>query len=381
MSRVLIAGDFCPVSRVENFLEEKNYALLFKDVRDIIQSVDYAVVNLECPIVIQPASPIVKCGPNLSCGSSILEAIRYIGFNMLTLANNHILDYGENGLQNTITECKKYGLDWVGVGTNINDAQKIFYKNINGYNFAFINICEHEYSIASQFQGGANPLDPLQNFYHIKEAKQESDYVIVIVHGGHEHYQLPSVRIKKTYRFFVDAGADVFVNHHQHCYSGYEIYQGKPIFYGIGNFCFDNPQKCNDIWNEGYMVLLNFDRTNISFELHPYQQCNEIVGVHLLSQERRNFFDNNILELNSIIQNDRLLYDTYMAYVQSRDKSIMSVFEPYNSRILRAIYNRFWLPSFLGNNRLKIISNLIFCESHLDVLRSLLYKKLNIPEY
>ena len=70
-----------------------------------------------------------------------------------------------------------------------------------------------------------------------------------------------------------------------------------------------------------------------------------------------------------------------MAYVQSRDKSIMSVFEPYNSRILRAIYNRFWLPSFLGNNRLKIISNLIFCESHLDVLRSLLYKKLNIPEY
>ena len=97
MSRILIAGDFCPVSRVKNFLEEKNYALLFKDVRDIIQSVDYAVVNLECPIVIQPASPIVKCGPNLSCESSILEAIRYIGFKMLTLANNHILDYGDEG--------------------------------------------------------------------------------------------------------------------------------------------------------------------------------------------------------------------------------------------------------------------------------------------
>ena len=86
-----------------------------------------------------------------------------------------------------------------------------------------------------------NPLLPIQQFYKIQEAKENADYVLVIVHGGIEHYQLPTSRMIETYRFFIDAGADAVVNHHQHCYSGYERYKSKPIIYGLGNLLFDNP--------------------------------------------------------------------------------------------------------------------------------------------
>lgn len=86
----------------------------------------------------------------------------------------------------------------------------------------------------------------------------------MIVHGGVEHHQYPTKRMVQTYRFFVDAGADAVINHHQHCPCGYEIYNGKPIYYGLGNFCFDWDGKRDSMWNVGYMVALNVDRNIIS---------------------------------------------------------------------------------------------------------------------
>ena len=96
------------------------------------------------------------------------------------------------------------------------------YKRKDGETLAIINCCEHEFSIADDDSAGANPLNPIQQYYKIKEARLNADYVLVIVHGGHEMYQLPSLRMVDTYRFFIDAGADAVVNHHQHCFSGYE---------------------------------------------------------------------------------------------------------------------------------------------------------------
>lgn len=101
-----------------------------------------------------------------------------------------------------------------------------------------------------------------------------------LYHGGKEHYQLPTPRMQKDYRFFVDAGADVVINHHQHCYSGYEQYNDKYIFYGLGNFCFESTLR-NSIWNEGYMLKLKFEDI-ISFELIPYVQCDDKAGVFIM---------------------------------------------------------------------------------------------------
>ena len=238
--KILIAGDFAPRARLAEQVERRKFQEIFPDnLVNLIKSTDYSLVNFESPIIDNGFKPIKKCGPNMGCTEDAADAIKYAGFTAVTMANNHILDYGTAGLYKSIDCCKNIGLDVVGVGKNLREAESALYVEKAGNKLAIINCCEHEFSIATDTTGGANPLNPIRQYYCIQEAKKNADFVLVIVHGGHEHYQLPSPRMQETYRFFVDAGADAVVNHHQHCYSGYEFYKEKPIFYGLGNFCFD----------------------------------------------------------------------------------------------------------------------------------------------
>lgn len=227
--------------------------------------------------------PISKCGPNLGCTVEAVEAVKYAGFTGVTMANNHILDFGAEGLGRSVECCHKRGLDVVGVGENLRDAAKVLYLEKGSEILAIINCCEHEFSIASETAAGANPLNSIYQYYAIQEAKTKADYIVIIVHGGHEYYQLPSPRMQETYRFFIDEGADAVVNHHQHCYSGYEVYNGKLIFYGLGNFCFDTSLCVSHTWHEGYMVQIEFDCEKLSFTLHPYIQCKEKASVSMMN--------------------------------------------------------------------------------------------------
>ncbi|WP_065220241.1 MULTISPECIES: CapA family protein [Butyricimonas] len=367
--KVLVSGDFCPKYRVENAVKEKRFGDLFDDVRPIIDSVNYSIVNFEFPIVLnqKDANPIPKCGPNLQGTIEAVEAVKYAGFDCCTLANNHILDQGEKCCLDTKQELERAGIDTVGVGCNLDKASNILYKKINEETLAIINCCEHEFSIAAETAAGANPLNPIQQFYKIKEAKSKADYVLVIVHGGHEHYQLPSPRMQETYRFFIDAGADAIINHHQHCYSGYEVYNTKPIFYGLGNFCFDSLNEDHSIWNEGYLVEVEFKKDNISYMIHPYIQCNESVGVSLMKERQFDNFQKSITKLNNVIANSKNLKQEWLFWMQNNDGVFRNVIEPYSNRITCKLFRLGLLPSFAKKKKYRLI-NYLQCESHLDRL-------------
>lgn len=362
---ILIAGDFCPQDRVAKLIEEERYSEVFGEVNPYTQDVDLAIVNLEAPIVESvDAKPIDKCGPNLRCTAKSIEALKFAGFNMVTLANNHLYDFGEEGLKDTLNACKNGNIAFVGAGMNLTEATKTSYQTINKKTLAIINCCEHEFSIATATTGGCNPLNPIQQFYAIQEAKQKADYVVVIVHGGHEHYQLPSPRMKETYRFFVDAGADAVINHHQHCYSGYEVYKEKPIFYGLGNFCFDRNTQRNSFWNEGYMVNLILNEEVVTFKLIPYIQGNEEAGVCVLSDKVS--FENSIMELNAIIADDKCLKEEHQQWMKQTSKSYLMALEPYSSRISLGLFARGFLPSFINKRKKYRLLNVLECEAHLE---------------
>ena len=363
--RVLIAGDFAPRARLAKQIEERKFSEVFpEDVRKVIKSADFSFVNFESPVVEDGYKPIPKCGPNLRCTPEAAEAVRYAGFTGVTMANNHVLDFGPEGLRKSIECCKDQGLEVVGAGENLSEAERILYLEKDGKKLAIINCCEHEFSIASDTTVGANPLNPIGQYYAIQEAKKQADYVLVIVHGGHEHFQLPSPRMQETYRFFVDAGADAVVNHHQHCYSGYEVYNSKPIFYGLGNFCFDAPKMRNSIWNEGYMVMLSFDKQAITYQMIPYIQYNDIASVELLSD--RTFFDNRIEELNGIIQNQKELKKEVDEYYRSTASGMLLLHQPYENRILNKLYRMHLLPSLVSRKKYLMLLNYIYCEAHHD---------------
>lgn len=370
---VVIAGDYCPQHRVATLFEGGEYDAVLGEIKQIISGVDYSIVNFECPIINGNEKPIVKSGPNLGCSKSGMSALKWVGFNGVTLANNHFFDYGEEGVKNTIHACREYSMDYVGGGVNLDEASKVLYKTIGDKILAIINCCEHEFSIASDTQGGSNPLNPIQQFYTIKEARKKADFVIIIVHGGHEFFQFPSPRMIETYRFFVNCGADTVINHHQHCFSGYEVYMGKPIFYGIGNFCFDEKGYTDGPWNEGYFVKLSYNES-ISFTLYPYKQCDKEAKIVLLPP---NAYERKLESINKIICNKKILEKEVKDYYNSCIKRNSYIFEPFMSRLYTSLRYRGLAPSLVSNRRKILATDIIGCESHRDCVMTFLssYKK------
>lgn len=369
---IIIAGDFCPQGRVAPLIDNGDFNSVMGEVRELVSRADYAIVNFECPVCKGGEQPVVKQGPNLCCSQKGIEAVKWAGFDCVTLANNHFFDFGDEGVKNTIAVCKSADIDTVGGGMNLQEASSVLFKQIGEKTLAIINCCEHEYSIASETHGGSNPLNPVQQYYAIKEAKEKADYVLVIVHGGHEHFQLPSPRMVETYRFFIDAGADAVVNHHQHCFSGYEVYQGKPIFYGLGNFCFDHPVKREDIWTEGYAVCVDFTSDLPSFSIIPYRQCGEVPKVEMLPE---NAYKERIDELNATIADLSVLQSEVDAYYASCADQYSSILEPIRNRYYLGAKHRGWLPSLISKKRKLIAANFIICEAHRDKLMHYLIKE------
>lgn len=363
--KVIIAGDFAPRARLAKQIETRAFQEIFpENIVHLIKSADYSLVNFESPIIEKGFKPIKKCGPNLGCTADAADALKYAGFTAVTMANNHILDYGSDGLYKSIDCCKNVGLDIIGVGKNLYEAERILYVDKAGKKLAIINCCEHEFSIATDTTAGANPLNPIRQYYCIQEAKKNADYVLVIVHGGHEHYQLPSPRMQGTYRFFVDAGADAIVNHHQHCYSGYEVYNGKPIFYGLGNFCFDWNGTPSKKWTEGYLVSIDFD-TEITFRIYPYCQYGNDASIKLIDTAA---FNETINNLNEIINNPESLKKNTADYYNSSKNQIATFLEPIRNRYIRGLQHRGLFPKFMNPQWLPVLSNVVMCEAHKDKL-------------
>lgn len=369
--KVLIAGDFCDNGRVTSLIANGDYSTIFSEVKPIIESVDYSLVNFEFPIVEGNGSPINKIGVCLRGQKESVDAIKYAGFKCATLANNHILDQGENCCLETAQLLKNSGIDTVGIGRNKDEANKVLYKKIDNKTLAIINCCEHEFSIAGETTAGANALSPIQQYYSIREAKENAEYVLVVVHGGHEHYQLPSPRMKELYRFFIDLGADAVVNHHQHCYSGYERYKGKPIFYGIGNFCFDSSQKMKAKWYEGFLVSIDFSN-NFTFDIYPYKQCKEEPSIKFLTKDEYLSFQNTMNRLNKIIDSEISLEHEYNKWIMQGKHSVECLISPFTNHFLRRFALKKWLPSFVGDKRKTEILAYIQCESHRDRLMNIL---------
>lgn len=367
MIDIFIAGDFGYRNRVAQKIEAGNGIDLFENIQSQIAQADYSIVNLESPVG-SVKDRINKCGPSIFCKEEAITVLKQIGFDMVTLANNHFYDCGQSGVERTIECCKKNGLDTIGGGKNLNEANTIKTIDIKGKKISFINVCENEFSLATDYHGGSKHLDPISQYYEIHNANRVSDYIIVIVHGGHEYYQLPSPRMQNIYRFFIDAGASAVVNHHQHCFSGFEIYKGKPIFYGLGNFCFDSSDnKRNHEWNRGFAVVLSLNNSNIDYNLISYIQCDDSAGIRTMTDLELKDFQLRLYELNEIISNPYKLKSAFSKFVTSSQENI-NIFNPFFNGITSRIYKYKWFPSLITKKQRMLQLHYIQCESHRDKL-------------
>jgi Putative enzyme of poly-gamma-glutamate biosynthesis (capsule formation) len=363
--KVLIAGDFCPQNRVAKLFEQQSFQDVLGEVKNVTSLADISLVNFECAVVKGDFPPIKKCGSSLKCGESGVEALKWCGFDVACLANNHIRDFGDAGVDSTVKACLRKDVGFVGGGNDLDESSKTLFVEVKGEVLAVINCCEHEFSIATSVSGGANPLDPLRQYQSIKDAKRKADFVLVIIHGGHEHFQLPSPRMQDTYRFFIEAGADAVVNHHQHCFTGYEVYRGCPIFYGLGNFCFDKGKPRDKKWHEGLMIMLDLEHQGHTFEIIPYNQCEEEPHIELIKDKNR--IVEEIRGFNMVINNRELLNKKFAEYCNESMREINLLLEPISNRLVRALQQRHYLPKYpFGQKYILRLYNIIHCEAHRD---------------
>lgn len=371
MISIGFTGDFCPWMRVQDSFLNGNWEGMFDSVKPFFEQNDLNVIDLECPLT-EGDNKLVKTGPHIKAHPSTVEILSHLNCSLVATANNHFKDYGEEGMKDSYTALSKHNIEWVGSGSNSQEASKTNFKTIKGKVFAFVNMAENEWSTTVNSEYGCHSLNVISAFNLIKEARLNADYVIMIVHGGHEHLEFPSPKMKERYRFFVDAGADAVVAHHTHIISGYETYNGKPIFYSLGNFCFDWEGLRNGTWNYGAILRLKFDQESISFEMDYVAQNMDEAGLRKLTREERTELNYKISEINRIIPDDDLLMERFETYVQSLTKIANARLQPYNSRLTIALFKRGLLPSLVSDEKKLLYTNLIRCEAHREVLLKVL---------
>jgi poly-gamma-glutamate synthesis protein (capsule biosynthesis protein) len=240
---------------------KKVYGILSEDVVDIMKNSDIMVANNEFTISNRGEQMAGKTY-TFKASPERLSIYEEMGVDLVTLANNHVYDFGKDAFYDMLDSLEEYNLPYIGAGRNLEEAMKPYYFIINGYKIAFVNATRAEKNIltpeATEDEGGVlRCYDPTIFSEVIKEAKQESDYVIALVHWGREDsHQLEDVQVS-TSRTYIDAGADVIIGTHAHVLQGIEFYNDKPIIYNLGDFIFNNETKDTGI----FQITLSEDGT------------------------------------------------------------------------------------------------------------------------
>lgn len=373
-AKILFCGDLAPVDRNEVLLLKKEN--LFADIEEDIIESEIVFANLELPLT-NSNKKIEKNGPCLKANTEVIKQIKKAGFNLLGLANNHIMDYGEKGLKDTLECCKNENIDIVGAGNNIKEAQKIYYKTIKDKIIAIIAIAESEFSIAQSSKGGAAPLDLIENYNQIIQAKEKADYVILTLHGGNEYFQYPRPYLRKTCKFFIDLGVDSVICHHTHTVGAYEMYKGKFISYGLGNLLFDT-LKDKKFWNQGYMVQLSIENENLNYKIIPYIQDVDNPGVMKLKGDAKEKFFKDIEKINSVLQNENLWMKEWYNWCKKNHRIyLVNNYLPVKFRGVGLLMKVINLSKLLiGKNTIATKLNMVQCESHREVLTTILNSKI-----
>jgi len=369
--KVIVTGDFFPGLRLKKEITQPPQELL-GDFHGVLSEADLAVVNLEAPLT-SSIQPIAKTGPALKGEAKAATFLKEACFGLATLANNHILDYGATGLKDTLQVLREHEIYSIGAGLSVTEAMIPYVFRKDQRKLAILNFAENEWSTTHENHPGANPIDAVSNFVAIQNAKKTADHVLVITHGGHEMYQLPSPRMKSLFRFYITAGADVVVNHHPHCVSGHEKYAGGLIFYSIGNFLFDHISHREGIWNKGVAIELIWSDDNVlKFQLLHFDQSGNQKIFSLCDQKENEQRNKELSSLNKIIEDDALLKKHFAKWANSRAKQYWAFIEPHHNRYVQALQNRKLLPSLWSERKKLYLLNLIRCEAHHDILKFLL---------
>lgn len=378
--KVLIGSDYAVDSKRKPFPSGA-----FGDLLPLIRAADVAVYNQEFPVTLSTERNKLKV-PEM-CFRSLpetLDLVQDAGFNLACLANNHTYNWCAEGLNDTIAALKDKGIQVVGAGHDEEDAARIKYIDVNGETVAFLNFAEIETNCATYSHGGANPLDVFQGMKQLKEAKSKASFAFVIIHSGIDFQLYPSLRLVHTCRFFVDMGADGVFCHHSHVVSGHETYQGKPIFFGLGNMLSNIIVQASCYYT--CAVEMEIQQGEIQkITPHYFKYDTGKQKLRSIGQKDDPAFFKDLAHVSSLLSDERALLTTELTEMLN-DK----LTDKYLTHFTRSSYRVYYLMRRLGltklhlrymknkTQRMKNRWNLIRCPTHRDVLELIFIKHVDI---
>lgn len=379
---ILIAGDMVPTKSNERLFIDGNMSSLLGDsLHTIFQEADIVSVNLECPLTVSD-TPIEKCGPNLRALPETLKGIKALNSSVVGLANNHIMDFGEEGLAATLKLLEKHNLPFVGVGSNLEEASKSLHIiEKKGFRIGFYACAEHEFSIATEHGPGANPFDPLTTGDAILKLKSDYalDNLVVLFHGGKEYYQYPSPGLQKVCRHLVEKGADLVVCQHSHCIGAHERYLGGDIVYGQGNFIFDMQHPLS---NESILIsyeLAKGKQPALSF-IPIKCKKDESGTIYLAKDEEKEAILNSFRARSEEILQPGFIDMKYSMFAKNMLPSYLMIVSPFGkwfSRFDRYIFKGRLIRFLYTKRKLLVLQNIVECEAHRELFCSGLNEATN----
>ena len=365
---ILVGGDIVPTNSNRHLFESGDVReLIGEQLFDILDHAGCRVFNLEVPLT-DREEPIPKSGPNLIAPVSTIEGYKSLKIDLLTLANNHIMDQGAQGLASTIEVLDRTGIAHAGAGDSLSEAKRSYFIEVNGRKIGIYACAEHEFSIATDSRPGANPYDPLESFTHVSEMSGSCDYSIVLYHGGKEHYRYPSPLLQKTCRKFVEHGADLVVCQHSHCIGCEEKYLDGTIVYGQGNFIFDS--LSNEFWDSGILAAVS-DSYEVSYI--PYTKTNG--RIRLAEADAATVIMNGFWSRSEEIKGKGAVEEKYCAYARTMVETYLvscmggrSLLWRALNKLSRGMLRKAAIRYRYSGRRLLALKNLFECEAHRELI-------------
>ena len=229
---LIATGDVIPARSVNyKTITNKDFTWAWKDIAPLLKTGDITVINLESPLLSD--CPMTNEGFIFCADMRHIEGLVYAGVDVATLANNHIGNYGKNGIDETVKLLRSHGIDVTG----INEEPPI--RVVNNIRVGFL-----AYNDIGAKEEGVSWADTGVMEKEIQKLRNKVDVVVVSMSWGVEYTATPSARQKELAHFIIDSGADFVLGNHPHWTQPVEVYQGKYIVYAHGNTIFDQ------MWSE-----------------------------------------------------------------------------------------------------------------------------------
>ncbi|HEY4832001.1 MAG TPA: CapA family protein [Waddliaceae bacterium] len=290
--KILFAGDLMLDRGTKSTIKRNGPAFLFGNIKPFLSNVDFSIANLECVIAETSLKPLAKRFVFLG-NPEWLSAIHDNGITHLNLANNHSFDYGEEGLRQTVSNLNKYGIQPIGFNAKNSPGCLPTIIEKNEIHLAIFSSCFLEQQDTLICNESASVLSGKIRAFK----KIHPDYLVfVCLHWGIELKSTPTPEQIEQAHLIINAGADAIIGHHPHVVQTIEHYNGKYIFYSIGNFIFDNNYPPS---NTGIFGIFSLSKNGIaSVDIIPFTMVHS--KPILMSPEESTLF---IKEIGSVSKN------------------------------------------------------------------------------